>query len=118
MRSAVVVASFLFMLAFGFWAYRENYATKMAVREASQLGRDISRLQEAIVVQRAEWAYLNRPDRLAELAAANFDRLGLMPMLPVQFADVRQLPMPLPEPQVDGIETVSGLTPEEEELLP
>lgn len=118
MRSAIVVLSFLCMLAFGFWAYRENYATKLAVREASQLGRDISRLQEAIVVQRAEWAYLNRPDRLAELAAANFDRLGLLPMLPEQFAEVGQLPMPEPELQIEGIESVSGLTPEQEELLP
>lgn len=118
MRSALVILSFFVVLASGFWAYRENYATKEALREAARLGQDIARLQEAIAVHRAEWAHLNRPDRLAELVAANFDRLGLMPMLPEQFADTRQLPMPKADPALEGIAAVSSLSAEEEEMLP
>ena len=118
MRSAIVILSFLSMLASGFWAYRENYATKEALREASRLGSEISRLQEAITVQRAEWAYLNRPDRLAELAAANFDRLGLLPMLPEQFAETRQLPEPAPAELTGGLEGVASVSAEDEDLLP
>lgn len=118
MRSAVVILSFLAVLLSGFWAYHENYATKEALRKASRLGIEIARLQEAIAMQRAEWAHLNRPDRLAELAAANFDRLGLMPMLPEQFAETRQLPMPVVAPELEGVATVSTLTAEEEEMLP
>ncbi len=118
MRSALVILSFLAMLASGFWAYRENYATKEALREAHRLGAAIGRLQEAIAVQRAEWAYLNRPDRLAELVAANFDRLGLLPMLPEQFADTRQLPEPAPEPLAEGLDGIATVSAEVEELLP
>lgn len=118
MRSAVLILSFLVMLGAGFWAYRENYATKEALRRVDSLASDINRLTESIAVQRAEWAYLNRPDRLAELASANFDRLGLLPMLPEQFAETRLLPVPMPDLQLDGITEVSTLSAADEEMLP
>lgn len=118
MRSALLILSFLVMLGAGFWAYRENYATKEALRRADALAADIARLTEAIAVQRAEWAYLNRPDRLAELVAANFDRLGLLPMLPEQFAETRLLPAPAEALPMDGVTAVSTLSAAGEEMLP
>lgn len=118
MRSALVVLSFLAILASGFWAYRENYATKEASREAARLGQQIAHLQESIATLRAEWAYLNRPDRLAELVAANFERLGLLQMLPEQFAETRQLPMPVPVDPLEDVTTVSTLSAEEDDLQP
>lgn len=118
MRTVVVIASLLAMLASGFWAYRENYATKLSVREVSRLSRDIRQLQEAIALQNAEWAYQNRPDRLAELVAANFDRLGLLPMQPEQFAATGQLPDPPPPPLVEDPLMVSEPGLPEPETLP
>jgi hypothetical protein len=117
MRMVVVIVSLLAMLASGFWAYRENYATKLSVREANRLTRDIRRLQEAIALQNAEWAYQNRPDRLAELVAANFDRLGLLPMQPEQFAKSSQLPMP-PDPPPEDPLLVSEQPDMPGEILP
>ncbi|MDO9525107.1 MAG: cell division protein FtsL [Gemmobacter sp.] len=120
MRTLLLVASGLVVMTLGFWAYRENYHTQEVLKDARRLSRDITVLREAIAVQRAEWAYLNRPDRLTELVAANFDRLGLMAMVPEQFADIRNLPEPLPpEPLIDGAVDVMALDPSfDPELLP
>jgi hypothetical protein len=118
MRTAFVILSFLAMLVSGFWAYRENYATKAAIAQADALADDIARLTESIAVQRAEWAHLNRPDRLSELAAANFDRLGLMPMQPEQFADTNQLPAPVTAGMLEDVTAVTTLSAEDEEMLP
>ena len=109
MRPVLYVLNFLGLIALGFWAYRENYATQAALKEVRHLQQDISNLREALSVQRAEWAYLNRPDRLRELATLNFDRLGLLPMEPGQFGTAAQVAYPVPEiPAITGPVDVMG----------
>ena len=111
MRPVLYVLSFLALIALGFWAYRENDATQAALKEVEGLQRQISGLREALTVQRAEWAYLNRPDRLRELATANFDRLGLMPMEPSQFGTAAQVSYPAAKlPEVSFTQDVQGTT--------
>ena len=116
MRPLFVILAFLAVLASGFWAYRENYATKQLITERRALNSEITRLREAIAVQRAEWAYLNRPDRLSELVVVNFERLHLLPMEPRQFAPLRALPDRPPElPEVsDTIPLVAAPSAEED----
>jgi hypothetical protein len=115
MRAVLYVLSFLGLIALGFWAYRENYATQAALKEVETLQRQIVGLREALSVQRAEWAYLNRPDRLRDLATANFDRLGLLPMEPSQFGSAAQVAYPPAElPQIYfPIDTQGAVTAEE-----
>ncbi len=96
MRPVIYVLTFLVVIALGFWAYRENYATQTALKEVKSLQQSIAGLREALAVQRAEWAYLNRPDRLRELAGLNFDRLGLLPLEPGQFAQPSSITYPAP----------------------
>jgi hypothetical protein len=110
MRHVLSVLSFLALIALGFWAYRENYATQAALKEVEALQRQIVGLREALTMQRAERAYLNRPDRLRQLATANFDRLGLMPMEPSQFGAVAQVAYPPPElPDISFTTDVQGM---------
>ncbi|AXQ92903.1 cell division protein FtsL [Cereibacter azotoformans] len=97
MRPVLYVLTFLAVMSLAFWAYRENYATQQALKDVSSLNREIASLREALSVQRAEWAYLNRPDRLRELAALNFDRLGLLPLEAAQFGTPAQVSYP-PDP--------------------
>ena len=77
--------------------------------------RQIVGLREGLSVQRAEWAYLNRPDRLRDLATANFDRLGLLPMEPSQFGSAAQVAYPKTRlPQIDfPVDTLGTDAPEE-----
>jgi len=94
MRSLFFVMSALAVMGLAFWAYQENYKTQQALRDVDNLQRDIGNLREDLAVLQAEWAYLNRPDRLRELADLNFDRLGLLPLTPEQFGRVDQISFP------------------------
>ena len=59
------------------WAYQENFQTKQALDRVRDLRVQIADTREALGIQRAEWAYLNRPERLRDRVEMNFDRLGL-----------------------------------------
>ncbi|SEO12146.1 hypothetical protein SAMN05216227_104910 [Pseudorhodobacter antarcticus] len=113
MRPLLYIFSALVLMSLAFWAYRENYATQSAQKDVSRLQSEIAYLREGLSQQRAEWAYLNRPSRLRDLAALNFDSLGLLPMQPGQFGRVDQVVFPLPPldfsqmgPPIDTIGTL------------
>ena len=111
MRPILYALSFLAVMGLAFWAYRENYATQKSLRQVEALQTEIGTLREALAVQRAEWAYLNRPDRLRELSTINFDRLGLFPLEPAQFGPIDQVSYPVPpamflQDSLDGLLTV------------
>lgn len=88
--------SALAVMGLAFWAYQENYKTQQAQREVRALEAQISTAHASLGMLRAEWAYLNRPDRLRELAELNFDRLELLPLMPEAFGRVDQVAYPMP----------------------
>ncbi|APG46344.1 cell division protein FtsL [Phaeobacter porticola] len=110
MKSLLYVMASLAVLGLAFWAYRENYTTQQVLKETRGLQRQIGAVQVRLSVLRAEWAYLNRPDRLRELADLNFDRLNLLPLRPEQFGSVDEVAYPPDEDVLDftnGVEVSS-----------
>lgn len=97
MRSLFYALSALAVIGLAYWAYHENYRTQDAQARAEALQDSIARARERLRVLNAEWAYLNRPDRLRDLADINFERLQLMPFQPYQFGRIDQVEFPAPE---------------------
>ena len=115
MRSILFLLSVLAVIGSGYWAYRENYQTQDALDEVASLQRQIGDQRERLAILKAEWAYLNRPDRLRDLADLNFDKLGLLPLRPDQFGQVDQVAYPLP-PELeisieDEVQTLGATDP-------
>lgn len=94
MRSLFYIFSALAVITLAYWAYHENYRTQAAISHAERLERDIADARQRLRVLNAEWAYLNRPDRLRELADINFERLQLVPIEVQQFGPIDQVPLP------------------------
>ena len=96
MRGFLYVLSVLGVIGLAFWAYQENYKTQASLREVRGLNAQIGAAYARINVLNAEWAYLNRPDRLRDLIELNYDRLGLLPLSPDAFSSVDRVTYPLP----------------------
>ncbi|WP_434287932.1 cell division protein FtsL [Celeribacter sp. SCSIO 80788] len=113
MRGVYLILAGLVVMMLGVWAYQENYATQHVLREISQIQRDIGHQREELAVLRAEWAYLNRPERLRDLAGINYDRLGLLPFQPEQFGRVDQISFPQEDDIIldltDSVDVVGSL---------
>jgi hypothetical protein len=92
MRGFPIFLAALAVIGLGYWAYSQTILTQAAIRDVERLQREIGAERERLSVLRAEWAYLNRPDRLRELVDFNFERLQLLPMVPDQFGTVAELP--------------------------
>ncbi|QBX33875.1 cell division protein FtsL [Paracoccus liaowanqingii] len=101
MRSLTYLGCVLVVMGLAFWAYRENYATQASMGQMSQVQREIAGLREELGVLRAEWAFLNRPDRLSQLVDLNFERLQLVPVETGQVLDLGHVDYPKPPPPPD-----------------
>lgn len=84
----------LALLLFAVWAYLMSAKTRAAALELKGIESAILKEREAIQMLRAEWAYLNRPERLRHLVEMNFPSLGLMQISPANYGDPRDIPMP------------------------
>jgi hypothetical protein len=99
--------------AMAFWAYRVNYETQTALDRVDALRAEIARERDAIRVLEAEWAWLNAPERLQRLLAAQPDALGLVPMAGERYGALAEIPFP-PPPEAE----TAALDPDAQEVRP
>ncbi len=119
MRTLFYLISIGILVGFAGWAYKINYDTRAATRYVNDLKKEIAAEAEKIEMARAEWAYLNRPERLMRLADANFDVLRLGPVAFDQTMKVQHVAFPRLEPNLarspadataDAIEAITAIS--------
>ena len=88
MRWVLYGFTILGIVGLAIWAYGQNHQTQVVNTELRQLRNQISELNQSIDVYQAEWAYLNRPERLIRLADLNFETLRLVPIEGHQFGRI------------------------------
>jgi cell division protein FtsL len=86
---ATLFWSFLAALV-GFGLFHVKYQVQALEDRLAKVNRDIVREQAQIHVLRGEWAYLSRPERIAELASRH---LTLAPPKAAQIGSIADLPM-------------------------
>ena len=91
LRSLIYTLTFAFLVGLAFWAYQENIKTKNVIAKTEQLQKDIGIARARLSILNAEWAYLNRPERLSELVDLNFDQLQLVPLRASNFSEIRNI---------------------------
>ena len=74
MRNLFYIITFGLIITLAFWAYQENVKARAK-----------------LAVLKAEWAYLNRPERLIHLTNLGFDQLKLGPIRAANFGEVNRL---------------------------
>jgi hypothetical protein len=79
------------VIALSVGLYDIKYRAEGAVRLERQLEQRIANEQEAIRVLRAEWSYLNQPERLQQLAERY---TALRPLTAGQIGTFEEVPMP------------------------
>ena len=85
----------LWIIMFGVMAsglFQLKYAVQAREDQLASLNRDLIASEKAVHVLNAEWSYLNRPDRIAKLAARHLD---LAPMAPEQVGAAGMTPLPV-----------------------
>ena len=111
MRYMFYALTVIAVVAMAFWAYHESYKTQEAQTRTQELQHDIADARSRLRMLKAEWAYLNRPDRLRDLAEINFKSLGLLEIRPHQFGRVGEVAMPVEELEIiedtfEGLEII------------
>jgi hypothetical protein len=108
--------------------YQLKYEVQAKEEHLAKLNRQIQVEQEAIHVLNAEWAFLNRPDRIADLANRHLD---LAAVSPTQFSKVAAIPertlpvvveadaaVPTAAPAAPSVVKVAAVAPAKPQIKP
>lgn len=84
MRRSLTLAALALLVATASGLYLVEHEVQGLERRLQRLNAELLASQQAIQVLKAEWSYLNQPDRLQELATRYAERLRLAPLDPTQ----------------------------------
>ncbi len=98
MKTVLYLFSGMLVVLAASWTYKVNYQVQDAESRVAQLQRAIDRERSTIAVLDAEWAYLNRPERLRALSETYYSELRLMPIDAMHFANLQDVPRPATTP--------------------
>ena len=93
MRNLFYIVTFGLIITLAYWANKENVKTQMAIKKSEELQAEIGKARAKLAVLKAEWAYLNRPERLIHLTNLGFDQLKLGPIRAANFGEINRLNM-------------------------
>ena len=106
--ATLIVSTF----SLGLWAYKINYESRAANQRVKNLEESILSLNKEVKILNAEWAHLNRPERLRKLVEYYFLELRLNPINPddfIVFSEIymgqtsRNVPTTLADKRLTGI---------------
>lgn len=92
------ILSLSLAVAAGIGLFHAKHRVQALEAELSGIQQQILRDREAIHVLKAEWSFLNEPDRLAEFARRH---LEMAPISGSQFATLDDIPEKLPPPPAE-----------------
>ena len=92
MRTLLYGVMSLAVIVTAWWAYMENYETQARMDAVKELQTQIGDQYDYLQYLRAEWAYLTRAERLAEIVDVNFGALRLGPLGEPKFASIESIP--------------------------
>ena len=92
MSRLVNAVLFLFVLLGAFWLYQVKHEAKLEEEKIANLQQQIKEEKEALLLLKAEWSYLNRPERVQTLTDRFSGELGLKEVEPFQIGKATDLP--------------------------
>ncbi len=92
MGRLINLALFCGVLLGAFWLYQVKQQARETESQIADLQRQIAVEKEALLLLKAEWSYLNRPERVQQLAKRFADQLGLKEVKAYQIGEDADLP--------------------------
>ncbi len=91
MKIFFYILGFVLVFLLASWSYKINYETRKNIKIVKKLESEINDNTEHYEILKAEWAYLNRPERLEKLVERYFYYLRLMPISSRNYVDISSL---------------------------
>ena len=90
-RALLYISGLCFLIVLATWSYQVNYETRRNIDKSEKLKLSVEAKKEYLSVLKAEWSYLNRPQRLESLVEKYFETLRLIPLRSDHYADVSMI---------------------------